>query len=135
MRFLSSLNFDLYEIFIRMCLHSYGLSYELSPVGFHLWVFTCDCGFSPVTMGCHLWGFLLRSVRMKYASKAFFLFFWWNDHHTNILLRWEACFHHYITPSHIFFKYMSSLFLRRCRSLIISESFQHVRIFLWRVQI
>jgi hypothetical protein len=67
-------------------------------------------------MGFHLWGFFSA----EYASEAFF---WWKDHHTNVLLQCEASLHYYITSSHVFFKFhvfvifisLSSFFIKKTK--------------------
>ncbi len=127
-------NFQLYEIFICMTFSSVWLFHLYDSVWlFHLYDFFTCMTFSPVWLfhlydfficitfssvwlfhlydfficmtfssvwDFHLW--VLSVIIAKYASEAFF---WWNDHHTNIFLRCEACFHHYITSSHVFFKF------------------------------
>jgi hypothetical protein len=45
-------------------------------------------------------------MQAKYASEVCKRsIFWWDDDHMNILLQCEASLHHYITSSHVFFKF------------------------------
>jgi hypothetical protein len=63
-----------------------------------------------------------RSMRAEYASEVCERsIFWWDEHYTNILLQYKASLHHYITSSHVFFKFhvffifisLSSLFNKK----------------------
>jgi hypothetical protein len=67
-------------------------------VSFHLWIFICK--FSSMNFSFE------RSTRTKYANEVCKRsIFWRNDHHTNIFLQCEVNLHHYITSSHVFFKF------------------------------
>jgi hypothetical protein len=86
---------------------SVGFACEYSSVSFHLWIFICGL-----------------FIRAEYADEVCERnIFWWDDDHTNILLQCEASLHHYITSSHVFFKFrvflnfisLSSLFTKKTK--------------------
>jgi hypothetical protein len=92
---------------------------------FHLWIissvnyFICELFYLWIILSVNyfIYEFFLRSMRMKYANEAFL---WWNNHHMNAFLQCEVSLHHYITSSHVFFKFhvfviftsLSSLFIK-----------------------
>jgi hypothetical protein len=93
---------------LRMSFHLYG---------FCVWVFICmDFAYEFSSVDFHLWGLFF----VKYASEAFF---WWKNHHTNVLLQCEASLHYYITSSHVFFRFhvfviftsLSSFFIKKTK--------------------
>jgi hypothetical protein len=106
MTFSSVWLFHLYDFFICMTFSSVWL--------FHLYEFFICMSFSSVWIlrigfAYEFWSVsfsFLRSMSTKYVCEVCRRsIFWWDEHYTNILLQCEASLHHYITSSHVFFKF------------------------------